>query len=498
MKNPVLFIDGARATSALAGSLVSLFVRQGFNAPALAVLTFADRGGTLGGAFPLGAAVAVDAPDGTRLIDGEVTTVDHLLEPGHIRTLRVHAFDRLHRLRKTQQVRALANVTIDDLLGEAARSIDLTADATASGLPARPLLIQSDENDLDLLVLAAGRQGLYVRLASGSVRALTLAGDGREPIHLTAGGNLYAASASVSSETMRQNTAVQGWDWRHIKAVAGQAALARQDAGEIGPDPGAALTGRGKRVLVNRLVAGREEADAAAQADMDRAAAFAATLSGTAEGDPGLEPGRLVRVEGLGGAADRLYVLTETTHSFSSTSGYVTEIGTAPPPARPSPATATSLIGRVTDTADPEALARVRCVLPAVGAVETDWMPVLSIGAGPDKGLSILPEPDDDVLILLPDGDPSRGIVLGGLYGTRHAPGERPMTGARGFCLRTPGGQVLSMSSEDSHIRLETQAGDLFEFGPDGSRLSARRDLTIEAPGQTLTIRARAINFEQV
>lgn len=497
MPVPALLIDGTPASPAIAGALVSLVVRQALNAPALAVLTFADQGGALADTFPLGCPVAVNAPDGKSLIEAEVTTAEYLLEPGGVRTLRIHAYDRLHRLRKTQQVRALTDITIDDLLAQAAASIGVGTEVTSSAVSARPLLIQSDESDLDILVQAAERQGLYVRLAAGSFRALSLAGDGREPLHLLAGGNLYEAHATLSSEAMRQETAVQGWDWRHVAPIAGQASLAAQDANEIGPDVGAALSGRGKRVLVNRLVADVGEADAAAQADMDRAAALSATLKGVAEGDAGIEPGRLVRIRGFGTAADRLYVIAEASHSFGAATGYVTAFDTRPPPARHATAASDAVIGRVTDTDDPEGLARIRCTLPAIGNVETDWMPVLTVGAGADKGLSIIPEPDDDVLILLPAGDPARGIVLGGLYGTRHAPGERPASGPRGFCLRTPGGQMLTMSSQESLIRLETQAGDLFEFGPGASRLSARHDLTIEAPGRTLTVRARAINFEQ-
>lgn len=280
MPVPALLIDGTPASPAIAGALVSLVVRQALNAPALAVLTFADQGGALADTFPLGCPVAVNAPDGKSLIEAEVTTAEYLLEPGGVRTLRIHAYDRLHRLRKTQQVRALTDITIDDLLAQAAASIGVGTEVTSSAVSARPLLIQSDESDLDILVQAAERQGLYVRLAAGSFRALSLAGDGREPLHLLAGGNLYEAHATLSSEAMRQETAVQGWDWRHVAPIAGQASLAAQDANEIGPDVGAALSGRGKRVLVNRLVADVGEADAAAQADMDRAAALSATLKG--------------------------------------------------------------------------------------------------------------------------------------------------------------------------------------------------------------------------
>jgi uncharacterized protein involved in type VI secretion and phage assembly len=123
-------------------------------------------------------------------------------------------------------------------------------------------------------------------------------------------------------------------------------------------------------------------------------------------------------------------------------------------------------------------------------------MPVLVLGAGEGKGIAILPEPGDDVLVLLPEGDPARGIVLGGLYGERTPPGDRPATGARTFTLRTPAGQVLTLDGARSVARIETGAGDVFEMAPEGSKLSLTRDLTIETPGHTITFRAAHIDFE--
>ena len=85
-------------------------------------------------------------------------------------------------------------------------------------------------------------------------------------------------------------------------------------------------------------------------------------------------------------------------------------------------------------------------------------MPVLAIGAGANKGISVLPEIGDDVLVLLPDGDAAHGIVLGGLYGARKPPGLRPASGARTFTMRTPAGQVLTLDGVQSIARIETGA----------------------------------------
>jgi len=215
-----------------------------------------------------------------------------------------------------------------------------------------------------------------------------------------------------------------------------------------------------------------------------------------AEGDPRLRPGRLVALEGLGEDVDGRICVTRATHRFDEAGGYVVELGSEPPPRVTPRRAATATLGRVTDADDPDGLSRVRVSLPTYGDVQTGWMPVVIMGAGASKGVAVLPEPEDDVLILFPDGDPARGLVLGGLYGPRASPGPRRGR-ARGFTLRTPGGQCLTLDSCSSLARLETSAGDILELGPEGTRLTATQDLLIEAPGRRLTIRADAVEFER-
>jgi len=154
-------------------------------------------------------------------------------------------------------------------------------------------------------------------------------------------------------------------------------------------------------------------------------------------------------------------------------------------------------LGIVIDTDDPEQRYRVKARFPALGDTHSDWMPVLSLGAGASKGFAVVPEPDDEVLVLFPDGDPARGIVLGGLYGGKSAPGERPAQGARDFVLLSPSGPRVTLNGVEALMRLESGGGDTFEMTPDGTLLRAKQDLTIEAPGRTIKIRAAHVEFEK-
>lgn len=491
-----LTVDGTAHEAALAASVQSVVVRQALNAPAMAYVTYADPPQRLANALQIGKPLEVRAPGGELLLSGEITAVETCLDPGNVRTLRVRAYDRLHRLRKHQTVRALADVGLGELLTQSAREIGVEAQVIGDAPPGRALTIQGEESTSDLLLQAAAAAGRYVCLVDGTLRLMTLGGDGDTSIRLTAGENLLQARIEMNAETMRSATIARGWNTVRSDLIENRAGLAAQDAIELRGDALSAFPGLGERLLVNRVSASREEALALAQADIDRATALGATLEAKAEGNPGLRPGRVVSVSGVGGDADGDYVLTEAEHRFDMLAGYVTTVSTVPPPQAHRAAGTSATIARVISTDDPERLARVRALLTAYGEVESGWMPVLAIGAGPGKGLCVLPEVDDDVLVLLPDGDPARGIVLGGLYGALEPPGTRPSSGVRTFTMRTPNGQVLTLDGAQSIARLETGAGDVFEMSPHGARLSVTRNLTIEAPGKSITLRAAHINLE--
>ena len=281
------------------------------------------------------------------------------------------------------------------------------------------------------------------------------------------------------------------------QVVAASAAVARQDANDMSSTDLSAFGGLGERTLFNRMAAAADDAQAMAQADLDRSVGRELVVEATADGDPDIRPGRRVRIIGLDQAVDGVFTVTEATHSFTEAAGYLTEFTTRPPAIAQRPARAPVFtFGIVSDLADPDKLSRVKAKLTLCGDLEGDWMPVVVPGAGTDKGLAVIPEVGDQVLIVFPQGDLAYGIVLGGLYGENRSPGQVD-EGTRPFAFRTGNGQAITLDAAGGVARIETSGGDVFEMGPKGARMHAVQDLVIEAPGRTLTIRAKAVEFEQ-
>jgi phage baseplate assembly protein V len=296
---------------------------------------------------------------------------------------------------------------------------------------------------------------------------------------------------------MRKSSQAIGWDLAANEVKTERAGMAAQDALEMRMDAVAAFEGLGDRTLVNRMAASNDSTRRLAQADIDQATARGLSLDALCEGNAELRPARVVEVEGLGPETDGPFVVTRAVHRFDAVSGYTTRIFTDPPP-RPVNGTSVAVtLGLITDTDDPDGRYRVKARFPALGDTLSAWMPVLSLGAGTSKGFSVVPEPDDEVLVLFPDGDPANGIVLGGLYGSKTAPGERSPNGPRAFVLLSPAGPKLTLDGCEKVMRFETGAGDTLEMTPQATLFRAKQDMTIEAPGRTIKIRAAHVEFEQ-
>jgi phage baseplate assembly protein V len=337
-------------------------------------------------------------------------------------------------------------------------------------------LIQHSQTDYDLLLEEAARNGLYPYVHKKVLSLLTLAGQGK-PIPLTLGESLIEARVEMNMDALCTEVKTFGWD----------SALARPfEAGAHRPRSGrrvkAKLPGRNSaRFLVNEAALDIDQAKLLAQAELDWREATAVTFWGRAEGNTGLYPGIPIEVDDLDDQFNGRYILTQATHTLNTASGYSTEISTEPPPLRSRPRNDIAAFGIVSNVSDPEKLARVRVVLPTFNKLETDWIPVVIPGAGNGKGFIALPDVNDTVFVILTRGNPTNGVVIGGLYGQQKAPDDGVShKQVRQHTWQTAGGQQILLNEQGNFIRVDNNAGAYIELN-DGE----------------ITIAGKAIDFKQ-
>jgi phage protein D/phage baseplate assembly protein gpV len=493
-------IDGGLIAQIESQALGEVHVRQRLSAPAQCELVFFDPPERFDSAPVMtpGASLRVIVDD-QELFTGQVTAVEYVHGPEAGRELRVRAYDPLHKLGKKQPVRAHSQCTLASLAREIAGGVGLRVEAAADS-PEWKRVIQHRQSDLDLLVEIAERCGLYFAARGSSLHIFSMQGVGQS-VPLALGDSLFEARIEVNGASACRTVSAKGWDPWHAEARSGQARSARSGRNVRAEAAPNRMGGSGERTLTDVAAQDDRQAEAFAQAELDRCAAREVTLWGVAEGDARLRPGAPVNVQGVAASLAGKYVLTEVNHTIDSRRGFISEISTAPPaPRRRAEAAfagAPAALGVVTKIDDPEKLGRIKVSLPAFGDVETDWMEVLSAAGGKGKGLVMIPDVGDRVLMLCASGDPAQGVVLGGLFGTKGLPDDVFGGGdVRRFTMLSPGGQLIRLDDSDRSVRLENADGSFVELLPDKVRIHAATDLDIEAPGRSIVIRGAKVDFQ--
>lgn len=492
-------VDGAVLPERAAARLEGVQVQQRLSMPAMCELTFSVPSDDREQEVPIwpGASLRLDFRGVTTpLFSGQVTAVEYAYQPSTGHELRVRAYDALHALRKRQSVRAHVQVTLEDLARELVADLGLTVEHDGPG-PVWQRLIQHAQSDLELLTDLAARCGRYLVVRDGTLHLITLEGTG-EVVPARLGESVLEARIELNADPACRSVTAMAWDPSRVetfRATADRARVVRSDLNEAAPDR---VGAPGQRTLPDGIATTEDQVTASAQAELDLRVARELVLRGLASGDARLQPGARVDLAGVAAPFAGEYVVTSAVHTIDPRRGYLTEISSEPPEIPSRSRSTVAAFGIVTRIDDPDELGRVRVKLPTYGDLETEWMGVLSPGAGTGKGLVTLPDVGDQVLVLFTQGDPVTGVVLGGLYGV----GAPPDTGladgvvAR-YTLLTPGRQRVQLDDAKKLLRLENSEGSYVELSPGKVILHAETDMLIEAPGRRIAIQGQAIDFQR-
>jgi uncharacterized protein involved in type VI secretion and phage assembly len=82
---------------------------------------------------------------------------------------------------------------------------------------------------------------------------------------------------------------------------------------------------------------------------------------------------------------------------------------------------------KVTNLEDPEELGRVQVMFPFLSKykdadLSSNWARIAAVGGGSERGMFVLPEIDDEVLVAFENGDFNRPYILGGLWNNTDKP----------------------------------------------------------------------------
>lgn len=479
-----LTIDGAPISSAAAGALASVRVQQRLSLPSLCELTFSLRTSDIEGLPAIGGAIELRVEDDALLFKGDVTAIEHAARTTTGRVMRVRAYDALHRLRKSQPVKSHAQFTAVSLARELAGPLDLEVDAADEGQTIARW-VQHKQSDLEFLAEVCARAGMYFGVDGESLRIVTLDANEDDALELRLGDTLFEGRIDRSSDSLCSRVAVRGWNPQRVTPH--QANVDRDEEGE-----GVAV----ERTLTDELLADDAEGESLARAELARRDHALVDVWGIAEGNASLHAGATVTITGVADEPCTI-VVTSVDHTIERTTGFRTEFANPLPRIRTRDRAAVTALGIVTSVDDPDHLGRVKLALPTYDDVETEWLPVVTAGAGAAKGFVAIPDVDDSVLAVFPRGEPGLGFVIGSLFRDAHPDPGIDGGRVKRFSFLTPGGNKLQMDDTRGAIRIENKQGSFVEMLPDRMHLHAASDLVVEAPAKTITIRGHFINFER-
>jgi phage protein D len=434
-------VDGQALDPATVAQLLEVRVDQHLRLPDRAGIRLADPHLELvdSDALVLGADVEVSLASATgdlvTVFQGQLVALEpEFCEDEAVLTLR--AYDRSHTLNRTRRTDTFQEQSYSDIATAVAQRNGLstgTVDATDGQIA---FVQQSNETDWAFLWRLADAVGHEVRVSGRTLdfRKASRAGQSEASLTLVWGEGLRDFRPRATG--MQQVDSVEVHAWDPIQAQAIVATAQPQTAGTaigLSRDDSSSAVGGGTLVIADQPVGTQSEANALADGIAARIADGFVEADGVADGDPGLKAGGRVKIDGVGERFGGTYALSTVTHLCRSRRGYLTRFTVSSRPGRPigdagaSPAPRTwrhsVVVAKVTNNDDPDQLGRVRVSYPALGEEHEGWWARMTgPSAGGKRGMLMLPQVGDEVLLAFEHDDETRPVVLGAVWGGQQKP----------------------------------------------------------------------------
>jgi uncharacterized protein involved in type VI secretion and phage assembly len=161
-------------------------------------------------------------------------------------------------------------------------------------------------------------------------------------------------------------------------------------------------------------------------------------------------------------------------------------------------------VAQVIDNSDSMSQGRVQLRLPWRPGFEP-WARVAVPAAGGQRGLWLMPQVDDEVLVGFEGGDVRAPYVVGSLWnGSDKPPASAPNDAVSKVILHTPKGHVIELDDDQQTIKITTISGHKatlspekieFEAGESKATLEKSGQITLEGSAE-LKLKAKSITLE--
>jgi phage protein D len=259
------------------------------------------------------------------MIVGEVTSLRLSFPSSGLPQLEVSGYDLFHqftRASKNKTWKGRDSEVVKEVIRTAQAKHKLTCTIKETQV-VHPEIVQDNETDYAFLKRLASRnffefsienKDIYFGPPRKNVPPITILEYGKSLLSFTSELNI----ANQASEVI-----IRGWDPKAKKEIVGKAQSTKNGEGQSGGELMAKLYGKIEKIVTDKPVFSKQEANNLAQSILNRQSV--SLLRGNAEcvGLPEIKAGNTVILKGLGKKFSQKYFIERSTHNISS-SGYRT------------------------------------------------------------------------------------------------------------------------------------------------------------------------------
>jgi phage protein D/phage baseplate assembly protein gpV len=433
-------------------------------------------------------------------------------------TIVVRAYDKAHKLNRVRKTRTFQQVSAGDMIKKIAGENGLSPKVTATNV-VHEFFQQSNETDWDFAWRLALMHDYEVVVDDNTLHFRPANESTTQSVVLKWQDTLISFRPRMTGVQQPQTVNVRAWDPKTKKNVAGTASSPQTTS-----KPGVQRSkvsndlGGGTTAVTDRVAASNGEANALAKSTLARMADSFYEADGVAFGNPQIKAGTQVKIEGVGQSFGGTFTVSSTTHSYRGGSGYRTSFQITgrssrtllelirPPKERDW--SAQLVVGVVTNNNDPEQMGRVRVKYPSLSDTEESaWARIATPSAGKERGLLMLPQVDEEVIVGFEHGDTRRPIVVGSLFNGKDKPGADLLQNRDGSFSVLSNEKLHQHSKKDFEIKsdqnmtvevkkdkTETIQGNFKNTATGNGNLKAQQ-YVIEA-GSSLTVKGVSVTVE--
>jgi len=158
------------------------------------------------------------------------------------------------------------------------------------------------------------------------------------------------------------------------------------------------------------------------------------------------------------------------------------------------------VVGLVTNNQDPDGVGRVKVRFPWLSDQdESYWARIAAPMAGKDRGVYLLPEVDDEVLVAFEHGDIRRPYVVGALWNSKDTPPASNDDGKNNIrIIKSRSGHVVKLNDEDGKETIEIidkskKNSIVVDTAKNTITIASDKDISLKASNGSITLDAKKI-----